>query len=63
MAQERVLCFLFNVVAGRAPTIRSWQRRKDILTKGSVIQLITEVFVEPPLALPGSAKYLDVNDT
>ena len=42
-------------------TINAWRRHKDILTKGSLNQSVnesvTEVFIEQPLALPGSAKY------
>jgi hypothetical protein len=43
-----------------SPTASEWGRRKDTLTKESLNQLmnelITQVFVQQPLASPGSAK-------
>ena len=42
-----------------SPTISVWQRCKDILTKGwhneLINEIFTDVFVQQPLALPGSA--------
>ena len=38
-------------------TIRLWQRHKDIFTNHELInELVTKLFVENPLASPGSAK-------
>ena len=37
-------------------TIRAWRPRKDILTKGSLNESVMKLFVEQPVALPGSAK-------
>ena len=45
-------------------TVWAWQRRKDISTKGWmnewISQSVTKVFVEQPLASPGSANYGNV---
>ena len=37
-------------------TVWAWRRRKAVGTKGSLNESVTKVFVEQPLASPGSAK-------
>ena len=39
---------------------RAWRRRNDIFTKYTdlINESVTKVFIEQPLASPGSAKYL-----
>ena len=45
------------MIKAPSATVMAWRRRKDIFTNHRRLnQLITEVFVEQPLALPGSAK-------
>ena len=41
-----------------SPTVWAWQHRKVVGGKGWINQSMTKVFVEQPLASPGSAKYL-----
>ena len=50
---------VYFVTESTTPTIWTWQRCKDIFTKDDLVSSsMTEVFVEQPLALPGSAENL-----